>query len=218
MTGRLRSTALLLFGAVLALLAALAAAPAFANEVDVRERVEYYAVRGRTAEALLSEMSAKGPPAPFEPGRRYFASAEHMFGWTYEYAPGASGCAITEFDVSVDIAYTYPRWDNRAEGSGKLNAYWDRFLGRLEVHELGHGDIARETGVNIARALQALAPQATCKELVSAINETAKSVTKAGDMKQRAYDRETGHGKTQGAWFDVGEARRYRAPREAASK
>lgn len=202
---------------LIAVAAFAAATPAHAQAVDVQERLEHYLIRGRTAEALLSEMVAKGPPATFEPGKRYFARAEYSVGWQYQIAQNPSGCAITEFDVSVDTTYTYPFWEDRDKASAKLNGYWDYFLTRLEIHERGHGDLALETGVEVAKALKALTPQPTCEALKSEITASAKEAMKNGDKKQRAYDRETNHGETQGAWFDVGDARRFRAPKPSAN-
>ena len=197
---------------LIAVAAFVASTSAHAQAVDVQERLEHYLIRGRTAEALLSEMQAKGPPGTFEPGKRYFARAEYSVSWRYQFSEDPSGCAITELDVSVDTTYTYPLWEDRDKASAKLNGYWDYFLSRLEIHERGHGDLALATGVDAAKALKALTSQPTCDALKTAINAAAKGAMKKGDAKQRAYDRETNHGETQGAWFDVGEAKRFRVP------
>lgn len=199
----------------LKLVAALAATPVMAQQVDVQERIEHYIIRGRTADALLSEMLAKGPPATFEPGKRYFARAEYSVGWSYRFKPSPDGCALTEFDVSVDTTYTYPLWEDREEAGDRLNAYWDHFLSRIEIHERGHGDRALGTGVDVAKALKALAPAVTCDALEAEIGAAAKATMKIGEKKQRDYDRETNHGQTQGAWFNAGDARRFRAPKDA---
>jgi predicted secreted Zn-dependent protease len=196
-----------------AMTALATATPARAQAVDVQARLEHYPIFGRTAEALLREMQAKGPPGTFEPEKRYFARAEYSVGWQYQFAKVASGCAISEFDVSVDTTYTYPLWEDRDKAGAKLNGYWDYFMSRLEIHERGHGDLALATGVDVAKALKALTPRPTCDALKSAINAAARDAMKTGDKKQRAYDRETNHGETQGAWFDTGDVRRYKVPK-----
>ncbi len=185
---------------------------ASAQEIDVSERVEFYSVRGDSPEALLREMQAKGPTGVLDLGRRYFAQADSSVSWSYQYENTPLGCAVDTAEVVVETTYTYPLWEGREKASARLNAYWDHFLSRLEIHERGHADISRSAGVEIAKSIEATPPQADCPALEKAIKDVAGAVMKANEKRQRAYDRETNHGETQGAWFDVGEARRYRAP------
>jgi predicted secreted Zn-dependent protease len=190
---------------------------ASAQDISVSERIEHYTMRGKTPEALLKEMQAKGPSGVFDLGRRYFAQADSTVSWSYQYAQTPAGCALETAEVQVETTYTYPLWEDRKEGGARLNAYWDRFLNRLEVHEEGHGEIARAAGVEIAKSLQAMPAQENCPTLDKAIKETADAAMNESQKKQRAYDRDTNHGETQGAWFDVGEAKRFR-PRAAVKK
>jgi predicted secreted Zn-dependent protease len=185
---------------------------ASAQEIDVSERVEFYSVRGDSPEALLREMQAKGPTGVLDLGRRYFAQADSSVSWSYQYETTPSGCAVDTAEVVVETTYTYPSWEDREKASARLNAYWDHFLSRLEIHERGHADISRSAGAEIAKSIGATPPQADCPALEKAIKDVAGAVMKANEKRQRAYDRETNHGETQGAWFDVNEARRYRAP------
>lgn len=194
------------------LAAASLAGAASAQEIDVTERIEFYIVRGKSPEALLREMQAKGPTGIVDLGRRYFAQADSSVSWSYQYENTPAGCAVETAEVGVETTYTYPSWEGREKASGRLTAYWDHFLGRLETHERGHADISRAAGAEIARSIQATPPQPDCPALEKAIKDVAGAVMKANEKRQRAYDRETNHGETQGAWFDIGEARRFRAP------
>ncbi len=194
------------------LAAASVSGAASAQEIDVSERVEFYVVRGESPEALLREMQTKGPAGVFDLRRRYFAQADSTVSWSYQYEDTPSGCVIETAEVSVETTYTYPSWEGREKAGARLNAYWDHFLSRLERHERGHGEISRAAGVEVARSIKATPPQLGCTVLEKAVKDAAGAVMKANEKRQRAYDRETNHGETQGAWFDVGEAKRYRAP------
>ncbi len=196
-----------------ALCVAVSLAIASAQQVDLQERLEYYAIRGRSADAILKEMRALGPLGVLDPEHRYFASANYQISWKYFYVDGADGCAISQFDVGVDITYLYPRWEDRSEASSRLNAYWDHFLEKLEIHEKGHGEIAAATGAEVAKALGSLAPAATCDALERTIDAAAQAAMKSGNARQRDYDLYTHHGATQGAVFEVSASRRFKAPK-----
>lgn len=88
--------------------------------------------------------------------------------------------------------------------------------GRYEERAEGHGAIARNLGADVlgadVLAAAGSSQPAPCAGYEEAINDAASRILAGGDRRQSACDRETGHGRPQGAYFDIGEARRFKPP------
>jgi len=85
--------------------------------------------------------------------------------------------------VALKITYTLPRLKNRNQVSLPLRRRWDRMLDNLRFHEAGHA----ENGISAAR------------EILATGCQTPDIVTKKWMERDKAYDKATDHGKTQGA-------------------
>lgn len=184
----------------------LSCAGAFAQRVDIQERIEFYGIQGRTPEQLVREMQTKGPPSAFG-GPGYFARAEQYFTWDLSFDVDDGVCEIDSYSVNVDMLYTLPKWTDQERGRSRLVKYWEQFEKNVFTHEQGHGDIALEVGVDISKAIAAIGPAETCDELISQAEPSIEAVMKNANARQRSYDKETQHGKTQGAFFDIGAAK-----------
>ena len=70
---------------------------------------------------------------------------------------------------------------------------WDRYLAALMVHEAGHVAYTYDRRSDVLAAIRS----ATC----ATADRAARAALAAIDAYHIAYDRETGHGATQGASF-----------------
>lgn len=186
----------------------LFASAAQAQQVHVDETVQYYEIFGRRGDDLLEEMQKKSPPSQFG-GNRYFARAEFYYRWELSNDYWARPCKIDSFDVTVEIKYTFPLWRERERASARLIDYWEKFIDAVWVHEKGHGDIAVQTGVELAKAIGEISKELECEKFADEAKRISKEILDSSG-EQAIYDRETKHGKTQGATFDVGAIPRHR--------
>lgn len=155
-----------------------------------------YRISGFSHDDLLREMLRKGPGTD-EIGTRFgLHLSQWRYGYEYRSSPGL--CRLTEAQVLLRSVIITPRWTNVSTAPPELSQGWRPFVAALRTHEEGHRNRARALGVFLWQALLGLeAPN--CDELERRVRETAESVLADGREAQLAYDRDTGHGSTQGA-------------------
>jgi predicted secreted Zn-dependent protease len=161
-------------------------------------QIAYYDVSGNNAQALRRQMNANGP---LDHGKRFDAHTDWYVKWNYRYRPTASGCEFTSVDVSVTGTIKLPRWIHADDASSALVKKWDKYLAALRVHEEGH----YAHGVSAAKEIEALAKSfhdsGDCLAMTAAFNQQAYATLGKYNALDVAYDRETAHGRTQGAQF-----------------
>lgn len=174
---------------ILVALALLAAAPVLAQPAAVR--FVYYDVQGADFNALLGALNARG---------RHHGRADWKLGYRYQSRAGAGSCAVSAFSTELELVMTLPRWTPPANAQPGLAARWDRYLAALRGHEEGH----LEHGRDAERELKALAAGLSapdCNALDAALRQRFSKLIADYQARDRDYDARTGHGKTQGAWF-----------------
>jgi predicted secreted Zn-dependent protease len=181
--------------AAAAVLALVLAGAGVGATVDAEESVEYYEISGSKARQLKRAMKHLGPR---EAGRRYVAYTEWVLTWTYTFDERDTECRFDSFDVRVTITTTLPRWDPGDDAPVELLERWRRFIGALERHENGHARIALEAAASIDAAVSALGPRAGCDELERDAEATARDQVERYRRRERRYDDQTRHGRTQG--------------------
>ena len=87
--------------------------------------------------------------------------------------------------VSLEINYTMPKHTRRGAMPAKIRVEWDSMIAALKAHEQQHG----AHGINAARELV----QKGCRNGDAIVAKWAEQ--------DRIYDRNTGHGRTEGVIF-----------------
>jgi predicted secreted Zn-dependent protease len=155
-----------------------------------------YRISGFSRNDLLRDMLRNGPGTD-EIGTRFgLHVSQWRYGFAYRSAPGV--CHLTEAQVLLRSVIILPDWTNVSTAPPELSRGWRPFLRALRTHEEGHRNRARAQGVFLWQALLGL-EAGTCEELEARVRETAESVLAEGREAQLTYDRETGHGSSQGA-------------------
>ena len=103
-------------------------------------------------------------------------------------------CVVTNVDVKLDLIYTLPRWRDRERASPAVRKAWDRFVGKVERHELKHGAISKQ----FARRLNAAIRRSTGKTANKCRNFGARQAQKLEQLtqtymrKHQQFDRREG--------------------------
>jgi predicted secreted Zn-dependent protease len=157
--------------------------------------VHYYDVAGRSERDLLVAMQRSGPQWA---GRRFFGLTNTALQYGYRHATDARSCRPLEVSILVEVTVTLPRWDRPAGTPYALDRDWRGFERALRGHEDGHRRLAEQEAATLDRELGVLrAP--TCADLDAAANRLADAVRARFAARHHAYDRETEHGRSQGA-------------------
>ena len=75
------------------------------------------------------------------------------------------------------------------------------YLSASQQHELGHFELAKDAAERIDAAIRAQPAMPGCKLLEAAANERGNRLLEEVRHKEKQYDADTQHGKTQGAWL-----------------
>jgi len=176
------------------LLAATAPASAEVHEALDYDHYDAHAQPGRALAATINEAS------PFRPGGQVFHSATAWYlDWKVRPEPTTDGrCKVAEVRVELHGEMMLPRL---VGGTRAQQEKFDSYLVRLREHELGHYEIGREAARQLEKQFYALPPAGNCGDLQSEARDAgAKLLPKYEEMGD-AYDAQTQHGRTQGAWL-----------------
>lgn len=157
-----------------------------------------YAISGFTYDDILRDMHRKGPGFDDIGVQLGLHLSQWRYSYEYTRSGGSMRCRLTEAQVLLRSVILLPDWTNASTAPSKIATGWRPFLRALTVHEEGHRSRALMQGVQLWTALLGLeAPD--CGGLEDRVRATADRVLADGQAAQLAYDRQTGHGATQGA-------------------
>ena len=188
--------------ALAAVLAAATLAATFAMSATLQEQTErltYYKITGSSARELRDAMNAKRPVG--KDGRPHDAVTSWFVRWTYTTTGGSPGCAVKAFNVSLDLAMTLPQWTNESDATPQLLEHWRTYYAALVKHEEGHKAIGTSAAADIRDAGSRLSSEPSCSELAKAVEKMTGEMLERYRQREREYDRDTDHGRTQGARF-----------------
>lgn len=169
-----------------------------AAEPKLTEKTNFYDLRGTTVEAVRADVRQKGPLGQ---GNRRFVGLTYTFvRYRFWYDGDNETCRVTNVVTEVEVTFTMPQWVDRDKASPELQAKWDRFIAALWLHERGHKDIGLGVARDIEAAISDLGRLGKCStEFRDFIQGLAKVYLDQIQPRHDAYDRDTGHGRTQGA-------------------
>ena len=193
------------------------------SKLHVRRTQSRYDVSGTTAAEIARSIHESGPIID---GKPYGGKTEWEGQWQIEYsrpvdeegrAVQEGRCRISRVDVFIDLDVTLPRWESRGEAPRRLREKWDSFIEALRVHEYWHQQSILEGGEKIRNKLDGMAA-GDCKSLKTRAEARAAEVIESVRKKNEQYDRETRHGATQGARWEVSSGPGARASERRAKR
>jgi predicted secreted Zn-dependent protease len=181
----------------LALILAALTTPAVAEVVEQVSYVGYdvKAEGGKSLAAMLNDAS------PFRgDGRVLYAYTTWHIAWNYRYtqSPG-SRCGIQSVRTVLTVTITLPA---PTDPTILSSVQFTKLIAALRMHEQGHYTIARNAASDVDRGIAALAQADSCPQLGTRANDFGTKVIDDAKQVELQYDRDTQHGKTQGAWLN----------------
>ncbi len=176
--------------------------PALDADVALRERTVEYPVEGRTDAELARALDASAPRID---GRRFRGTTDWRVRWSYRYAPDRGGCAMTAVRVELDLTTTLPRWEAPPDPDPALAQRWSLYRQALAGHEAGHRAYAIRAASEVAEELRGLRAR-HCGGMTAAANALGRTIVARWRGENLRYDRDTAHGRTQGAGWPPGDA------------
>lgn len=183
----------------LAGLAIASAAPYAPAEVRHTAERSYYDVVGDSAQVLRAQIDALRPRG--EDGGRYDAYTLWKLEWRYLYREHRDGCRRASLRTYLATTIHLPRWQAPPDAAAALVQRWEAYVAALDRHERRHEAIAIEAAEALERRVGAIDRAADCKTLEAEVNAAGEAVIQDYKARQRAYDVETGHGRSEGVRF-----------------
>lgn len=151
-----------------------------------------YEVEGRSPRSLRDTIDRRRPRDRTS-GERHDARTEWTFRTRWRF--GADGrCIPSTATVVLTLTMVLPDLANREWLSPREQADWDRYFTALVAHERNHGRIAAAGQEQMQAAMRA---SPNCETITALVQATNAEVTAAS----RTYDRETDHGRCEGAVY-----------------
>ena len=169
------------------------------REVEVQPvEMEYFRVSGATLAQLRDTMRETAPKDA--EGLPRWGMARWRLRWKFEHAH-ATDCRIGKFTITVTSRILMPRWVDREKAPQALQDTWERFYRALLLHENGHRDNGIRAANDLARRLRGMSAHPDCASLNAEIENVGQRIVGEYSLVDKAYDRSTDHGVSQGAHF-----------------
>jgi len=165
--------------------------------LDLKEKHEYYDIRGTSLTELRKQMKENG--TRWNDNHTYAALTTWNIRYNYDINESGGRYSVASVKTKVDIVYRYPRLASAAGMSEQLAGQWSSYMENVTIHEIGHKDIAVKAAADINGALSSLGNFSSRRELNNVVDRVVEARLKTLKEDQIRYDAETHHGETQGA-------------------
>ena len=167
-------------------------------ESPVVVTTNYYVVRGASPGEIRTSMTEA---RPWKASFAFDARTAWEARCNYTYRESGGQYLLDSVEVKTKVTVTLPVWSVRMDAEQDLFERWWEYLKALSRHEQGHVQYARAATAAVQQRLSALPGFASRHELGVAVHRTVGEVIKEFRSQEAEYDRQTGHGMTQGAVF-----------------
>ncbi len=166
----------------------------------INEVTKTYTVHAKGLETLLAAINRSTPVKVDD--KIFYAFTDTHVRWHYWWHETKFSCTINRVSTIVDVTYTMPAL-NAILADLETKRVWKKYYAALVLHEKGHADIAVEAALAIEKSLLNMPSSSNCRLLSGQANSRAEKILEAYRPQHKVYDRETGHGRTQGAYLDL---------------
>lgn len=166
-------------------------------QVEEQLQYQYYDVTVAAGESLRQALSQASTIRQNE--QVYHAYTRWGVTWNYWWQEAHDGrCRLTLSRTRLSAHVTLPRLGG---GDARQRQRFAHYLQALREHELGHYRIGQAAAAAIDAALLATPEYPSCTEMQAQANQRANAILQQHIERERSFDRDTGHGRTQGAWL-----------------
>ncbi len=158
----------------------------------------YYVISPKSSYDILSGLNSATPIQ--KNGESFHAYTDSYIRWQFQWNTKNGYCAISSVDVTVDIAFTLPKLRSAPKD---VIAIWKNWYPNLLRHENGHKGHAVEIAEEIERKIAKLPKEKNCKLLENNANKLGHRLLIKLRQMDKAYDKRTNHGETEGAWIST---------------
>lgn len=181
-----------------ALALALLATPTARAEVLEEHTHAPYPVHARAGQTLRAALNAATPITAG--GQRFHGYTHWSVRWNFWWQQdGAGRCRITRVATRLHTRIQMPELRS---ATAAQEAQFQRYHRALHQHEQGHVQFGRQAAQAIDQGIAALPEAPDCPTLERQANALGQRLLAEQVAAEKAYDRRTGHGATQGAQLD----------------
>ena len=156
----------------------------------------FYDVQFAKGKSISAAILAASPIR--DGGRTFHGYTKWQLSWRFTWRENSATCTIDKVNTTVTALITLPNFISPpAQAKDALKEY----LIALRQHELGHFELAKDAAERIDAEIRAQPAMPSCKLLETAANERGNRLLEEVRRKEKQYDADTQHGKTQGAWL-----------------
>ena len=151
------------------------------------EKVETYAVAGRSGPDLYASIGARGPKVGGL--RRAIAYTDFKLTWTRKYENRDGACVLASALPKLIITYRLPRAGQPLPQPTQSN--WDVFVAGVARHERVHGDLIKQLVAKIEAATVGLivAADPECRKIRLEMTKRLAALSQAQRQQSRDFDR-----------------------------
>jgi predicted secreted Zn-dependent protease len=163
----------------------------------ITETRRYYELDATLLEPLRQQLAERALAAGLAGGA--IGSTRQDLETRYRLEPLPTGCRLAALSVRMDLTLDLPVWRPAGVTRRELRARWERMIGAITQHEEGHRDNAVRAARELHQRLSALGEDQDCEVLGKQAQREMLRVKLRFDLREKAYDRRTGHGVSQGS-------------------
>ena len=166
-------------------------------EPEVSEKFDYYSIYPVSVSDLGRAMDAATPI--HEEGRTFRGHTHWYVNWHFWWDQREGRCTINRVQATVDIQYIMPQLTSSV--NAETRAAFQRYDDALITHEKGHARHGIDAAREVENKLMGISSAINCQITESIANDTGKQILQKYNQQDVVYDRETNHGRTQGAFL-----------------
>lgn len=171
--------------------------PATHGEVLLEERYEHYTIDPIEVDQIKFELRKNSPVS--RANQIFHGGTEWTLVPHFRWKKERHLCRVKDVMVKLNGTYTLPKLYRTISATTstkeRFNAYYDALL----EHEKGHQTLWLKAGEEIERTLNNFEPHFSCDELARQAKLRIAEIIRNYQQQNRDYDKQTGHGRTQGA-------------------
>ena len=151
------------------------------------EKVEPYAITGKSGAELYASIGDKGPKVGGMV--RAIAHTNFKLTWTRKYEKQGDACTLVSARPKLTITYTLPKPTEQLPDEAQK--HWDAFIAGVRSHEVVHGDMIKDMVRAIEAATVGLSVpnDPNCQKIKIEMTKRLYELSLAQRQRSRDFDR-----------------------------